>query len=245
MMSARGVELVDRLRALRRPAPGSARRRRTCRTRRPPSRTTARAWRPAGRSGRSRSRQASCRRARCRRSASGPTRRRRGTRGPGERSGQSASARASVCSAAATELDSGALTTTMPRLVAASTSTLSTPVPARPIDLEARRPLDQVGGELASPSGSRSRRTRRSARRARRPTCRARARRRSPRAGASTPESAIFSLTRTFGLPSVLATRQRRSGASAGLGEDPLGAPRRRRRARRRGRGREAPSRAR
>ena len=40
-----------------------------------------------------------------------------------------------MCSAAATELDSGALTTTIPRLVAASTSTLSTPVPARPITL--------------------------------------------------------------------------------------------------------------
>jgi hypothetical protein len=38
-----------------------------------------------------------------------------------------------VCSAAATMLDSGALATTMPRLVAASTSTLSTPIPARPI----------------------------------------------------------------------------------------------------------------
>ena len=40
-----------------------------------------------------------------------------------------------VCSAAAIELDSGAFTTTIPRRVAASTSTLSTPVPARPITL--------------------------------------------------------------------------------------------------------------
>ena len=53
-----------------------------------------------------------------------------------------------VCSAADSELDSGALQTTIPRRVAAATSTLSTPVPARPIDLEARAPLDQVGSDL-------------------------------------------------------------------------------------------------
>ena len=45
----------------------------------------------------------------------------------------SASSSAIVCSAAVTTLDWGALATTMPRLVAASTSTLSTPTPARPI----------------------------------------------------------------------------------------------------------------
>ncbi len=44
-----------------------------------------------------------------------------------------ASSSASVCSAAVTTLDCGALATTMPRLVAAGTSTLSTPTPARPI----------------------------------------------------------------------------------------------------------------
>ena len=38
-----------------------------------------------------------------------------------------------VCSAAATMFDSGAFATMMPRLVAAGTSTLSTPMPARPI----------------------------------------------------------------------------------------------------------------
>ena len=38
-----------------------------------------------------------------------------------------------VCSAAVTTFDWGALATTMPRRVAASTSTLSTPTPARPI----------------------------------------------------------------------------------------------------------------
>ena len=38
-----------------------------------------------------------------------------------------------VCSAAETTVDSGALATTIPRRVAASTSTLSMPTPARPI----------------------------------------------------------------------------------------------------------------
>ena len=44
-----------------------------------------------------------------------------------------ASMSAMACSAADTALDPAALTTTMPRSVAAGTSTLSTPVPARPI----------------------------------------------------------------------------------------------------------------
>ena len=47
----------------------------------------------------------------------------------------SASSSATVCSAAVMTLDCGALATMMPRLVAASTSTLSTPTPARPITL--------------------------------------------------------------------------------------------------------------
>ena len=38
-----------------------------------------------------------------------------------------------ACSAAETTVDSGAFATTIPRRVAASTSTLSTPTPARPI----------------------------------------------------------------------------------------------------------------
>ena len=46
-----------------------------------------------------------------------------------------ASSSAMVCSAAATMFDSGAFATMMPRLVAAGTSTLSTPIPARPITL--------------------------------------------------------------------------------------------------------------
>ncbi len=45
----------------------------------------------------------------------------------------SASNSASVCSAAVTTFDCGAFATMIPRLVAASTSTLSTPTPARPI----------------------------------------------------------------------------------------------------------------
>ena len=116
--------------------------------------------------------------------ASAPTRRRRGRRVAWGTLRHRASARASVCSAAATEFDSGALTTTIPRLVAASTSTLSTPVPARPITLSRearsirsavslRRRADDDPVELADALA-----------RARRPTCRARARRRSPRAGA-------------------------------------------------------------
>ena len=44
---------------------------------------------------------------------------------------ESASSSAIVCSAAVTTFERGALTTRMPRLVAAATSTLSTPTPAR------------------------------------------------------------------------------------------------------------------
>src|SRR5665213_857848 len=47
----------------------------------------------------------------------------------------SATSRPIVCSAAETTFDSGAFATTIPRRVAASTSTLSTPTPARPITL--------------------------------------------------------------------------------------------------------------
>jgi hypothetical protein len=45
----------------------------------------------------------------------------------------SATSRPIVCSAAETTVDSGAFATMIPRRVAASTSTLSTPTPARPI----------------------------------------------------------------------------------------------------------------
>ena len=60
----------------------------------------------------------------------------------------SASSSASVCSAAVITFDCGALATITPRLVAASTSTLSTPTPARPTALRRSALLDQVRVEL-------------------------------------------------------------------------------------------------
>ena len=60
----------------------------------------------------------------------------------------SATSRPIVCSAAETTVDSGAFATTIPRRVAASTSTLSI-ADARASDhLQVRRLLDQVGGQL-------------------------------------------------------------------------------------------------
>ena len=53
-----------------------------------------------------------------------------------------------MCSAAEMTVDSGAFATTMPRRVAASTSTLSTPTPARPITFSRIGALDQPGVEL-------------------------------------------------------------------------------------------------
>ena len=108
----------------------------------------------------------------------------------------SASSSAIVCSAAVTTLDCGALATTMPRLVAAGTSTLSTPTPARPMALQARRlrrarrrssfvaDADEDAVVVAD-----ARRGRVGARRRRR--------RRSARAAAATPLAPIFSATRT------------------------------------------------
>ncbi len=52
----------------------------------------------------------------------------------------SASSSASVCSAAVMTFDCGALATMMPRLLAAATSTLSTPTPARPTALSRSAP---------------------------------------------------------------------------------------------------------
>ena len=50
-----------------------------------------------------------------------------------------------VCSAAEMTVDSGAFATTMPRRVAASTSTLSIPTPARPITLRlSARPMSSA-----------------------------------------------------------------------------------------------------
>ena len=64
-----------------------------------------------------------------------------------------------VCSAAVTTLDWGALATTMPRLVAASTSTLSTPTPARPMALRLsalsiRSAVTLVAERISRPSNS-------------------------------------------------------------------------------------------
>ena len=65
----------------------------------------------------------------------------------------SESSRAIVCSAAVTTFDCGALATTTPRFVAAGTSTLSTPTPARPMTCRFVARAMQVGVEPASPSG--------------------------------------------------------------------------------------------
>ena len=69
----------------------------------------------------------------------------------------SASSSASVCSAAVTTLDSGALATTTPRFVAAATSTLSTPTPARPtarsfVAFASRSASTFVAERMSSPS---------------------------------------------------------------------------------------------
>ena len=53
-----------------------------------------------------------------------------------------------MCSAAETTFDSGAFATTIPRRVAASTSTLSTPTPGAADHLQPLAALDQVGGQL-------------------------------------------------------------------------------------------------
>ena len=82
---------------------------------------------------------------------------------------------AMVCSAAAMVLPVGALTTAMPRRVAASRSTLSTPTPARPttcscapasmtaavtcVSLRTMRASASATASRSSPSGMRSRRS--------------------------------------------------------------------------------------
>ena len=53
-----------------------------------------------------------------------------------------------VCSAVVTLLPSGLFITTMPRRVAASRSTLSTPTPARPITLERGGRVDDLARDL-------------------------------------------------------------------------------------------------
>ena len=59
-----------------------------------------------------------------------------------------ASSRAIVCSAAETMLLCGALTTITPRRVAASTSTLSRPMPARPTTIRSEPGGEHLGGDL-------------------------------------------------------------------------------------------------
>ena len=103
-------------------------------------RTRARAAPLPGRCGRGRRCRASCRAARCRETASSPTCR------PSSRDRRRAPMRASAsisaqaCSATLMLLAPGALTTRMPRALAAATSTLSTPVPARRDDPQAAAP---------------------------------------------------------------------------------------------------------
>ena len=60
----------------------------------------------------------------------------------------SATSRPIVCSAAETTVESGAFATTIPRWVAASTSTLSTPTPARPITFSRSARAISVRGQL-------------------------------------------------------------------------------------------------
>ena len=59
-----------------------------------------------------------------------------------------ASSSASVCSAADSTFDCGAFTTITPRRVAASTSTLSRPMPARPTTTRSARGLQHLGRHL-------------------------------------------------------------------------------------------------
>ena len=64
-----------------------------------------------------------------------------------------ASSRAMVCSAADSTFDCGALTTITPRRVAAATSTLSRPMPARPTTTRSVPAAEHLGGRPGWPSG--------------------------------------------------------------------------------------------
>src|SRR5690348_2133293 len=130
-----------------------------------------------------------------------------------------ARARASVCSAAATEFDSGALATMIPRRVAAGMSTLSTPVPARPITFRLVARSISSGVILValririasySPSLPRNSSSLMSSPRSTSNFDRSR----------STPVSAIFSLTRTFIGRGNLA----RGADAVGVVDDPVDA---------------------
>ena len=108
-----------------------------------------------------------------------------------------ASSSAIVCSAADTMFDCGAFTTITPRRVAASTSTLSRPIPARPTTTSVRPACSTSAVDLRSPSGRSARRAPTDARRAaRRVTDRAGRRPVCPAARSrSSPPSAISSVT--------------------------------------------------
>ena len=120
----------------------------------------------------------------------------------------SASSSAIVCSAAVTTLDCGALATTMPRLVAAATSTLSTPTPARPMAFRrvARSmtsAVSFVAERMRMPSYS-SMRSRWS------PSSTSKCSRSS-----ATPEAPIFSATRTRITAAIRSTTQSMQAVSA------------------------------
>jgi hypothetical protein len=73
------------------------------------------------------------------------------------RSLANANIRAMACSAVVIELPNGVFMTTIPRAVAAGMSTLSTPIPARPITLRSgaessRSAVTLVAERMASPS---------------------------------------------------------------------------------------------
>ena len=78
-----------------------------------------------------------------------PSARRRAPRGPAGMLRARASISAIVCSAADNDVGLRRVETSMPRAVAASTSTLSTPMPARPIT-RSRVPADQLGVDLVA-----------------------------------------------------------------------------------------------
>src|SRR4051812_23119183 len=127
----------------------------------------------------------------------------------------SASSIASVCSAAVITFDCGAFATTTPRLVAASTSTLSTPTPARPTTLSRsarsiRSPVSLVAERIRMPSNS-------AMRRSSSPSAQSIPSSTSSPASRSscTPDTPIFSLTRTF-------TSGRRGHRQGGVEEDAL-----------------------
>ena len=181
--------------------------------------------RPAGRSGRSRRGRASCPR------SSTPANRERSQRPSFSAACACGIERASasrspiVCSAAETTFDWGAFTTRIPRFVAAATSTLSTPTPARPIT------FSRVACSISSRVTRVALRTTRAsydARSAREVAVECRRRRRSGRRSSSTPASAICSRTRharaASGAADGLVGLARTSCADAALDEAPASA---------------------